>query len=468
MRRNLQQITALMLVGFGMVAAGLVYWGLVRAPALAARDDNPRLVVAELRIQRGRILDRHGHVLAESLPSAARPGAGTTFVRHYPYPQAAPVTGYYSLRYGTLAVEATYDTILRGTPTDFWQAQWQAWLHRQQQGRDVRLTLDLDLQRAADLALGDRRGAVVLLSLPEGAVRALASHPTYDPNRLDEVFDDLRADPAAPLLNRATQGLYQPGAALQVVTLAAALEQGQVSLDDAAPAAAAPFQLGQDALPCAVPPGPAPDYLKAFASACPSPFADLGPRLGPEKLLNMWSRFGLDQAPILPLPLSVGMAGPLSPDAQELRAAAVGQGNLLVTPLQMALVMATIAESGTQLQPTLVEAVQTEANGGRVWQPVEPLSGTQRVLSAPIARTLATALHQAATDGAAHVAAPPGIEVAGHAGIALAGPNTTHAWFIGFAPADMPRYAIAVLVEGSHDATEAARLAGAVLTEALR
>lgn len=461
MRRNLQQLFALLLIGFGAIAAVLFYWGLVRAPALAARDDNPRTILAERRIHRGRILDRNGNVLAESVGS---PGA---FVRRYPYPQAAPVTGYYSLRYGTLAVEDSYDATLRGTSDDFWRTQWEAWLQRPPQGRDVRLTLDLELQQAVDTALGERRGAAVVLSLPDGAIRALASHPTYDPNQLDETFDALRADPSAPLLNRATQGLYQPGAALEAVVLAAALEQGLIALDDSAPDAANPVQLREGRLYCARYPGNTADYLTAFAHACPFPFAELGPRLGGDALLQSWMRFGLDRAPDLPLPATAAAIGPPPAELVELRAAAAGQGDLVVTPLHMALVAATIAQGGEQPRPYVVEAIQVESAEGTAWRSLATQDAVF-VVAPSVAQAVAAAMRQAVTDGAARSANLPGIAVAGHAGTALAGRDTQHAWFMGFAPAISPRYAIAVLVEGSSVAAEAAQVGAEVLGEALR
>lgn len=470
MRRSLQQLTLLLLLGFAVVGMLLGYWGVVRAPALASREDNPRTILAERRIQRGRILDRQGQVLAETVGS---PGA---FIRRYPYPQAAPVTGYYSLRHGTLAIEASYDATLRGASDDFWRMQWEAWLQRPLQGHDVRLTLDLELQRAADAALGERRGAVVLLSLPDGAIRALASHPTYDPNRLDETFEALRADPDAPLLNRATQGLYQPGAALETVILAAALEQGVIALDDPASQATQPLALQGGRLTCLHSPGdtspPAPplqgegsSYLAVYINACPTPFAELGPRLGAETLRQTWSRFGLDQAPNLPIPTAAGVSGQPPASQQALRLAAAGQGELIVTPLHMALVAATIAEEGYQPQPYLVEAVQVESAEGSTWQPVASQSA-RPVLPPSVAQALAGAMRQAVTDGAAQAARVPGVAVVGHAGIALAGPDRYHAWFIGFAPANAPRYALAVLIEDSA-AADAAQVGGEVLRTAL-
>jgi peptidoglycan glycosyltransferase len=451
----------LVFAGFALVGAALLYWGIARAPALAARDDNPRVVLSELRIHRGRILDRNGNTLVETV------GTPGDYVRRYLYPQAAPVTGYYSLRFGTLGIEASQDATLRGAADDLWQAQWDDWAQRPLRGRDVRLTLDLALQRAADTALGGRRGAVVLLSLPDGGIRALVSHPTYDPNGLDDTFDTLRADPSAPLLNRTTQGLYQPGAALQTVILAAALERGEVALDSSAPNADRPVELRDGRIQCAGRPGESADMADAYAHACPTPFADLGPALGADLLLRAWAQFGFDRAPGLPLLVSTGIVGDLPTDDVALRAAAAGQGDLVITPLHMALVAATVAQNGTQPQPYLIEAVEVEARGGRAWQAGE-IPASRPVVTPSVAQALAAAMRQAVAEGAAQGAGLQGMAVAGHAGTALAGPDIYHAWFIGYAPANAPRYALAVLVEGSDEAAVAGQVARGLLAVALR
>jgi peptidoglycan glycosyltransferase len=188
--------------------------------------------------------------------------------------------------------------------------------------------------------------------------------------------------------------------------------------------------------------------------------------LGREALLQSWSRFGFDQALDLPLPIAAGVIGPLATDPVELRGAAAGQGNLTVTPLHMALVAGTIAQRGEQPQPYLIEAVEVEAAEGTTWQMLAS-PGANPVLGPAVAQALAAAMRQAVTDGAAGAAEVAGLEIAGHAGVALAGPNVHHAWFIGFAPAGAPRFAIAVLIEGSSVAAEAAQVGGEVLRVAV-
>src|SRR5690554_4500764 len=191
---RIERINLVILVSFLLVSLSLTYWGVARATAMSERGDNPRRVEAELRIRRGQILDSNGVVLAETT------GSDNNLERVYAVPNVGPAVGYYSFRYGTAKVEEGYDEILRGDSTDVWEAFWRQNLHQAQSGRDIRLTLNADWQRTADALMGERKGALVLLSLPDGAVRAMVSHPGYDPNRLDEQFESLAADEDAPLL----------------------------------------------------------------------------------------------------------------------------------------------------------------------------------------------------------------------------------------------------------------------------
>jgi len=206
---SINRIALLALLAFVCLAGALGYRAASGA-ILTAREDNPRRIFAEQRTLRGSILDRDGEVIVET---TGEPGAYTRSTLH---PDAAPITGYYSINYGTSGVEQAFDSTLRGTlGIDPLRADLEALMHIQPIGRDVQVTLDLDVQRVADALLAGRTGAIVVLSVPEGEVLALASHPTFDPNTLDENWDRLRADRASPLLNRATQGEYQPGTALQ-------------------------------------------------------------------------------------------------------------------------------------------------------------------------------------------------------------------------------------------------------------
>ena len=213
MSKSIQRIALAFIVAFLLLAIALGRWSLASAD-LTARGDNPRRVFAEQLIQRGAIVDQNNQVLAETVPQSG------TLIRRYPFSAAAPVVGYESINYGLAGVEEALDRVLRGSQ-DFLDQL----LHHPQRGQNVRLTIDANAQRLLTDQL-QQPGAAIVLSVPDGAVLAMASYPSFDPNTLDQNWKALSTDAAAPLLNRATQGLYQPGAIFESVLLADAIGRG--------------------------------------------------------------------------------------------------------------------------------------------------------------------------------------------------------------------------------------------------
>ncbi len=215
MNRTIRNLQTAFIIVFALVAAGLLYWQLFRADDLLAREDNPRRVIAEQRIKRGKIFTADGVALAETIT-----GADGLSVRRYPYPNLATVTGYYSVRYGTGGLEAAFDDRLRGNTV---QTRLETLMHHPTVGQSITVTINLPAQVAADTGLAalNATGAVVALNARTGAMTVMASRPTFDPNRLDEDWDSLADDPSAPLLNRVTQGLFPLGDLALLVTAAA-------------------------------------------------------------------------------------------------------------------------------------------------------------------------------------------------------------------------------------------------------
>jgi len=438
-------VACALIMALTLLAATVGYWSVARAGWLEAREDNPRRVEYEQRLVRGQILDRDGEVLA-----GVEIGPTGLVTRTYPLLEGAPVVGYASLRYGTGGVEAAFDTELRGEAgRPAWEAAWADLLHRPPQGRDVQLTLDADLQRQAEQALAGSAGAVVLLDAQTGEVLAMASAPTFDPARLDEQWDSLREDALAPLVNRATQGLYQPGAALETVVLAEALGRGLAYPTDLATALTATVRLNGTDVGCLGQPPAMADLAAACRAACPGPFAALGEQLGAEGLLAAVSRWGLTEPPPLEIPTEAGDWSPGDPALE-----AAGQGSLTVSPLTMALVAATLANDGEMPVPRLVRQVQ-DLQGA--WQPGEGAGTPRQVISPALAQGLLS------------VWQPYGSQVVGHLGTAVAGRGRPpHAWFLGVAPASAPRYAVVVLLEHPEDPDRAAEVGQVLLEAALR
>lgn len=398
-----------------MVATG--YWAVLRADWLRTYPTNPRRVLAEQRLQRGRILDRTGTVLAESLVDAE----GFAH-RVYPHPFAAPVTGYASLEHGTSELEAACDAALRGDiETDAWRQLWNNLTHTPPRGQDVITTLDLRLQKRAQALLEGRRGAAVLLDTHTGAVLVLAYTPTYDPNRIADEWDTLREAVDAPLLNRVTQGLAQPGGALQTVLLGLALQHDlDLTLTEDF---SRTVELGATQYACVQTPHAA-TWAEVLRAQCPAPMLGLGAQLGADRMAQGMADWELTLPPPFELPTADATWHPRRTD---LEAESLGQGELLVTPLQMAGVVAVLGNDGVRPPLHLLREAQAGC-------PAPAMEGT-RLLSV----AEAAFLRETWTTW--------GDGVLGHASLAQAGPERTLSWFLGLNSAQVPRYGVVVLVE---------------------
>lgn len=445
----------------------------VHAQWFQDRPENKRSIAEELKIKRGRILGYDGSVIAGTVRRSGY------YARDYPDGIVAPqLVGYDSVTYGRSGVEAQLNDVLTGQSGGLGVQNWvDKLLGRRPTGADVRLTLVPDVQKAAQQQLYGHRGAIVVLDPKTGALIASASAPTYDPANLEAQWKRLSSDPAAPLLNRPTQGLYVPGSAFKVVTASAALDSGKVTPDT-------PFV---DTGTYVVYGGKVTNYggeifgpntfTEAMTFSINTTFAKVGDLLGEKRLIAGAERYGFYQTPPLELPAGevvpsgrYGKNGLLPPgafmDPLAVAWAACGQERLLATPLQMALVAGGVADGGRVMKPYYLQEVV--APGGQVVSRTQP----QQWLVATTAATasqLNTMMQSVVNAGTATNAALQGIQAAGKTGTAEKGDGTNLAWFIGFAPATNPRVAVAVVIE---DTTQtggeaAAPLAGAVMKTAL-
>lgn len=203
-------LAGILALGLAASALSTGWWAVIRGPDLLNRTDNPRRAIADRYVPRGEILDRNNQ------PINITEGESGTFSRVYIYPDLAPVTGYTHPVYGQAGMEATLDNYLRGLQGNPGALMlWERLIYgTPPPGLDVRLSLSLALQSKADNLLGGHTGAIVLINAKTGEILAMASHPTYDPNKLDDEGEALAQNPSAPLLNRAAQGLYPIGTAL--------------------------------------------------------------------------------------------------------------------------------------------------------------------------------------------------------------------------------------------------------------
>jgi peptidoglycan glycosyltransferase len=429
-------------------------------PATGDVVSNPLLANAALATARGTIFDR------DSRPLATTTLAEGVARRVYPEPAAAEVTGYFSpLLYGASGLEAAWDDELSG------RAGGNPLLRAMDdlrglppRGSDLALTLDLDLQRQARAALGDRPGAAVLLEVETGAVLALASAPSFDPNRLVAVreadrdpaqaaWGALTADPHAPLVQRATSGLYPPGSTFKTVTAAAALDRGLAGPDTVYEDAGDLTIAGHTLIEANRPDPGRTEWTvrEAFAWSLNVVFAQIGLLLGGEALAEAARGWGWESTIPFDLPTAASevftMSGFLD-DPVAVAETAFGQGELLVTPLQMALVAAGVANEGEIMRPYLVASL-TVPDGERV---AETRPRTWRRGAGPeAARQTAAMMVGAVESGALGQAYVPGFTIGGKTGTAETAGELPHAWFIGFigAPGEAPRYVVAVVLENA-------------------
>lgn len=464
--REVNRLLIGLLVCFAVVTIAAAYWAIVGMDTLLLREDNPRRVEAEASILRGDIVDRNGELLVTSTQTDT---GGV--LREYFQPEMNGALGYYSLRYGVSGVEEAYNPVLRGDDLerDLTTSLADNYLHRPQEGSDVRLTLDLAIQSAVVEAMHGQHGAVVVLGVPGGEVLALVSQPTYNPNTLDADWEALKIDPNNPFFNRAVQGSYQPGGTLQTPLLAAALLVG-VPLDDEIEDATTPVELNDLEVNCAVRlPIMALTLREAYGFACPAPFAALVDQLGVPTVQAVFDTFRLEGAQPLFLPSPPQQdATPFPTTSQaspeDVVSNALGQGSLNVSPLNMAMMSAAIVNDGNAPQPYIL--LETRAPDAPQWTSVQAVRPTIPVTTVSTARRLQDLMRNAVASGAAQNAGRPNIDIGGHAALAYSGEGS-QAWFIGFATlGGRQGVAVAIVLENSDDPGLAADIGGTALMAA--
>lgn len=422
---------------------------------LRADSRNVRTLYASYSAERGPIL-LAGRPIAQSV-AVDSPFA---FLRGYPEPTLyAPVTGYFTLNQGNTGIEGAYNDFLTGTANEQFLDQLNALVTGQRpRGAAVQLTIDPVVQQAAFEAMGDLKGAVVAIEPATGRILAMVSTPSFDPNRLAahdtqsvlEAYDQLLADPNDPLINRTINGdLYFPGSTFKLLVAAAAIDSGQFTPEDAFPnPARLALPLSTDTITnsnggtCGS--GATVTIATALRLSCNIPFAELGLALGEDTLAQYTEAFGFGTSFEVPM-VATPSTFPTGLDDAQLMLSSFGQYDVRVTPLQMALVSASIANGGNLMQPTLLDRI-IAPDLSIVQQPEPTLS--RQPISRVTAETMTRLMVDGVSNGAASNARIEGVAVAGKTGTAENGDEAPYTlWFTGFAPADNPQVAIAVVVE---------------------
>lgn len=462
MKKNILKISILLIAAFMVNLMYLTYLQVFEGNKLLNHPRNRRLQLIEESFQRGTIFDAKGLALARTVEEGGKKK------RVYPFGEmTGNITGYDSKRYGRSGLEASFNWALLGMKNDlagfdFWSLKR---FENNGRGNDLILTIDAKLQQLSYTLLGNRKGAVVAIEPSTGRILAMVSKPGFNPGLVDDLWQQLNTNVDSPLLNRAAQGLYPPGSAFKIITASASLAQKPENINRVFNAPGyitiegrrIEDKQAQGRL----------NFKQAFAVSSNYVFASLGLEMGAESFIKAAEGFYINRQFPFDLPVAQSsIPKPQSLSKLELGESAIGQGRVMVTPLNMAMVTAGVANNGKIMAPTLVDQVRGPG-GSSLWR-FEP-----KILSVCTPETTAAQLQEimawTVTAGTGTLASIPGIKVGGKTGSAQNPHGQTHAWFVGFAPADNPKVAVAVIVEnGGAGGREAAPIAREVFKAVIR
>lgn len=476
MNAPVRKVAVAVLVLFGLLFVNLNYVQVVQADKLRRNEGNQRLLLASYERQRGSIVV-DGKAIATSTPTNDK----LKYLRQYPAGALyGPVTGYYSLVYGTSSIERAQDSVLSGEDDRLFVRRVSDLVTgREPRGGNVVLTLNPAGQTTATRLLGARKGSVVALDPNTGAILAMVSSPSFDPNPLSShdpakikaAWQRVNAAPGKPLLNRALNETYPIGSTMKVIIAAAALQNGYTPTTMVpAPKTYTPPQTSV----------PLPNYdgdtcsasgqqtlLDALRVSCNTAFAQLGVKLGAETIKDQASKFGVGAGGLaVPMKVSTSEMGDLA-DPPKVAQSAIGQRDVRFTPLQNAMVAAAVANNGELYRPHVVREVQAPDLTTLDRPEPEVLS---RAMSPQVAASLQSMMRAVVEDGTATNARISGVVVGGKTGTAQSA-GADHGWFIGYAiaPGNGPSVAIAVLLEnaGRGGSKNASTVAGQVMAAIL-
>ncbi len=476
MNRSLRRVSIACLAMFVLLLAWVNYLQVFRVNSLANEPGNIRVFNEQFKNQRGEIIAAgvgggHQKVIAES-----KLIKGGIYQRFYPDPQVyAPVTGYDSILgttspFGLTGIEQAENRYLAGTAPNLAVYNLKGlFTGHARQGASVYLTIDPRAQAAAYAALAalGKPAAAVAIDPSTGAILALASYPTFDPNlyatldsgQLAKIDKQYRTNPSEPLLNRAINDTFPPGSTFKIITSSTAYSTGKVANPATTIPAPVAFPLpGSSSVihndnfgPCA---NGSPQIIEAFTLSCNTAFAKLGVRLGGPALVHYAGQFGFNNPNLtIPLPVSPSVIPSNLKDPAETAQSAIGQFNDVLTPLEEAMMAATVANHGVLMRPYMVQEVR--APDQEVVQNTQPTQ-MGRVVSAQVASYLAQMMTAVThrPEGTAYLTAGPpatSIPIAGKTGTAqngATGSNPDDAVFTCFAPIDNPQIAVGVIVKG--------------------
>ncbi len=439
----------------------LTYFQIFQAGNIVTNPYNRRQWQREEFTVRGNIYDRNGVVIAETYEL----DDGTT--RSYPHNRTySHLVGYSSRQYGRAGVEAFFNEELMGASTGRSVARIVERITSDKvKGNHLYLTLNHQLQVTAESLLRGKTGSIVAIDPKTGDILAMVSKPDFNPNNLADDWTNLINDEASPLLNRGTSGLYPPGSTFKIVMTAAILEAGDID-----PQYECTGSITIDGYTLRDYGGTAHGNLNlrdSLVVSCNTNFARMAQELGDRRVMEIVKRFYVGEAIGGDLPMARSRfpySG--SMEATELAAVSIGQGKLMISPLHMALITGAFANDGYMMEPRILREIETPE--GRLLEGTPIIS--RKVLDAAIANEVKNMMVAAVNEGTGRNARISGVQVAGKTGTAENVTGESHAWFVGFAPADNPQVVVAVILEqeGKTGGAAAAPIAREFMREALK
>lgn len=465
--KNIKTVLIIFLVFFIGLISYMTYFEMFVGPQIVNNASNKRLWVQRNEVLRGTIYDRDMEALTKSTKVDA-----DTQTREYTYGALfAHAIGYVDIKYGITGLERKYDSelIYSSVKDDIINFIKYRGEIPEKVGNSIQTTLDYKVQKKAYDLLGNNKGAVVVLNPKTGEILAMVSKPSFDPNSLDEDWADINSNKSMPLINRATAGLYPPGSTFKVITAASAIDNisgimdrtfednGKIVFNDNESLS----NYNGEVLGTL-------NFKEAFVESSNVVFGTLGMELGNSKLKKTAEAFNFNaDTPADGVTIENSQFPSYNLfEKGNLAQSAIGQAEVLATPMEMALVAGTIANNGVMMKPYIVSQVLNSS--GDTLKTIEPQQ-IRQVISPNTASVIKEFMRAVVTSGTGTNAAVQGIEVSGKTGTAdnLEG-SEPHSWFIGFAPYDNPEVAVAVIVEnGGTGGSLAAKIAGQVMQAAL-
>lgn len=475
---GIKKVLFVFLLLFVVVISYVAYFELYTAPKIVNNTDNERLWATRNQVLRGTIYDKNKVQLAVS----TREANSTTQDRKYPGgADFAHVIGYANTQYGLTGVESKYDKYLTASNklsiTEYLKqviANKGFVKEQDKKGNDLITTIDSNVQKSAFDLLGNNKGAVVAINPKTGEIVAMVSKPSYDPNSAALKFNwsSMNSDANRPLLNRAVSGLYPPGSTFKTVTAVSALKNlNGIMTKNFVDNGTLRFNASQSLNDFAGESFGSIDFKEAYVHSSNVVFGTIGMELGNTNLKNTAESFYFNRS----MP-SDGIVVDKSNfptfksyEVGNIAQSAIGQSEVLATPMQMVMVASTIANNGVMMEPHLVNSV-VSSTGGTIKTFTNTSLGT--IMSPGDANTMKDFMRGVVTDGTGSAADVSGLNVAGKTGTAdhkEGGKDATpHSWFIGFAPANNPKIAVAVIVEdGGQGGIAAAKIAAGVIRTSL-